>query len=53
MRDKKYVQTGGVDEGADEGDGNDEEDTLHIDRIVPFVVDSVAQDALLLGLPVE
>ena len=52
MGDKEYIQAGGVDESADESDGEDEENAPYIDRIVPCIVDS-AHDGLLWDVPAK
>ena len=39
MGNKEYIESGGIDESADEGDDKYEENALYADRIVPMLTD--------------
>ena len=49
MGNKEYIESGGIDESADEGDDKYEENALYADRIVPMLTDIGAHDDLPLG----
>lgn len=53
MGNKEYVESGGIDESADEGDDKYEENALYADRIVPMLTDIGAHDDLLWDVPME
>ena len=53
MGNKEYIESGGIDESADEGDDKYEENALYADRIVPMLTDIGAHDDLLWGVPME
>lgn len=53
MGNKEYIESGGIDESADEGDDKYEENALYADRIVPMLTDIGAHDDLLWDVPME
>lgn len=53
MGNKEYIESGGIDESADEGDDKYEENALYVDRIFPILTDIGAHDDLLWDVPME
>lgn len=53
MGNKEYIESGGIDESADEGDDKYEENALYADRIVPMLTGIGAHDDLLWDVPME